>query len=169
MADDKVVELVCRALVYDESEPEDCDFVFIQITPEVAKRILRLSGIVQGLKEDSVWKIEAFDYSHVFFGAVEDDSLDEFLREKLYSGGLFQTTNGEISEFVTEYHTGSIECACINVEDDGVVFDAYVKNTSIRVASETISIEVIRAIADGLPVDLPAIDVKAATMATPQE
>jgi hypothetical protein len=122
------MNILMRGFSTDEHYNADIEFVFVQVTKELAELILkrRKSFLAMEAEDKKLCEIYFFDHhaTYLSYGAVPDEFQDETLKPLSWSPEEDSSENVEVAQMV-------LDC-------DGVRWTAVPKHSDIYITSETI-------------------------------
>ena len=127
--------IVSRTVSSNENYNGDGDFALVTITPEDAKRFLKMIDAHVRLKEEmgGLFRLVFWDGSPDY---VSRDWESEW-QEEIFDGPMeLEDEDGRVHELKSD--TISTECITINVCDDRVYWRAYVKHTSVCLETDCV-------------------------------
>jgi len=138
------MKYVCETSSSDENWNGDCDFVSLEITPEDAQRYLKYREAYEAAEKlaGSVYCLEIFDYSCQAFHYF--DGIDELLDAGEEFGQRIQEMAADFE--VPEDAYERTECDAVKVMRDGIMFNMFIKHTSVEITTPTFTWERIERI-----------------------
>ena len=144
------MKIITETLSNNEYDNGNCDYAFIDITPDMAIEYLGYINEINELRNiPSIYNLQTFDYSVTYFSFYEElgGLIDEF--EKTNKLKLFEDV--VICPDDYEIPTEAIqrtECNILNIMKDTIKWNAFVKHTNIEVETKHISIDILKQIAN---------------------
>jgi hypothetical protein len=141
------MKYVSRTYSSDEDWNGDCDYLLIDITPQVAKRILEYMDEAARVREkiDSLYCLDIFDYSTQAFSYFEagGELLDEI-------SGFDGNDLTEVPEGfeIPEDNYQRTECDSVEVQENSFKWKMFVKHTDVRISSPQLDKELLEKIVE---------------------
>lgn len=133
------MNLLMRAYSTDENYDANIGFVYVKVTPAVARLILKRAAAFRRLKKEDDGAQETYYWSHdaLYLG---HDKLDDKVAEEVRKEGHMH----ELELSFVEADGERTECDQMMVDSDSVGFTCIPKHTEIYISSERVSLDVIR-------------------------
>jgi hypothetical protein len=146
------MKIITDALSSDDNWNGECDYAFLEITPDKAKKYLSYMETVAAMKKENIniYCLQFFSYDVSFFSAH-----DALHKVKDVEGNLMTESNsGNLVAVVPDDYElpeepevkQRTEGELVVVTEDSIKWKAYIKHTGVQVRTESLSKELIQSI-----------------------